>query len=441
MLIANAVATRHGIRPGMQVSAAHALAHGLELRERDTVAEHAALARLAAWAGQFSSLVSEVPPQTLVLEIAASLTLFGGLERLLENVRGGLQELGYCVRLAVAPTPLAATWLARAGDTQPVTDLPLLARRLFALPLARLDLSAEQTALLRDIGLDTLGDCVRLPRDGLTRRLGPGFVTALDRAFGRLPDPRPPFAPPPEFAGSLALSAAVDDIERLLFALHRLVLELCGFLTARGAGVQRLTLRLQHAGAAVTEVHLGLLAPTRAARHLMELVRERLARLELAQPVETVGLHADTLLPLADRNCELFPATRPAAEAATLLLERLRVRLGRDAVRGLHLVAEHRPECAWRYAEPGAPGAAAPPIARPLWLLPAPVPLELRDTRPYLDGALALAPERERIESGWWDGADVRRDYYVARDHRGARLWVYRELGGAPRWWLHGIFG
>jgi protein ImuB len=47
----------------------------------------------------------------------------------------------------------------------------------------------------------------------------------------------------------------------------------------------------------------------------------------------------------------------------------------------------------------------------------------------------------ERIESGWWDGDDARRDYFVAEDPRGCRLWVFRERDGRRRWYLHGIFG
>jgi protein ImuB len=47
----------------------------------------------------------------------------------------------------------------------------------------------------------------------------------------------------------------------------------------------------------------------------------------------------------------------------------------------------------------------------------------------------------ERIESGWWDGADMRRDYYVAKDAAGAILWIYRECTGDRSWFLHGIFG
>ena len=51
-----------------------------------------------------------------------------------------------------------------------------------------------------------------------------------------------------------------------------------------------------------------------------------------------------------------------------------------------------------------------------------------------------LGRERERIETGWWDGGEVGRDYFVARCAQGDRLWVYRELGGRRRWFLHGWF-
>ena len=81
----------------------------------------------------------------------------------------------------------------------------------------------------------------------------------------------------------------------------------------------------------------------------------------------------------------------------------------------------------------GAPHGRDPSVAhksRPLWLLPEP-------------RALGEAPRclrgPERIEGGWWDGADVQRDYYVTETGEGARLWVYREqLSG--RWFLHGLW-
>ncbi len=46
----------------------------------------------------------------------------------------------------------------------------------------------------------------------------------------------------------------------------------------------------------------------------------------------------------------------------------------------------------------------------------------------------------ERIESGWWDGRDVRRDYFVVTGEGGERLWCYRDCR-TREWYLHGIFG
>ena len=46
----------------------------------------------------------------------------------------------------------------------------------------------------------------------------------------------------------------------------------------------------------------------------------------------------------------------------------------------------------------------------------------------------------ERIESGWWDGRDCRRDYFIVRDAHGSTLWAYHEYKPCRGWYLHGIF-
>lgn len=442
MLIPNDPARDAGLRSGMPLAAAHALVAGLQVVERDPIAEQAALERLAAWALQFTSHVHIVSSQALLLEVEGSLKIFSGLDSLLNQVRTGCVALGYTPVLAVAPTPLAATWLARANDETAVTDLRSLAGRLFEMPIQYLDLTQEQCELLQDIGLQTLGECLRLPRDGLARRLGAAFVVALDRAFGRLPDPRRFFTAPASFKASLALPGAADSSERILFPLNRLLLELGGFLTARVAGVQALELVLRHPKADKTSIGIGLVHATRDTAHLIGLFRERLMRMRLPEPVEEMTLSAPLILPLASAEADFFDATKAKPDAAAELIERLSVRLGRESVRGIAVVADHRPEQAWHYIEPGAPTVPqVKQIPRPLWLLPEPLLLEIRNGRPCLDGTLEIEADRERIESGWWDGKDVRRDYFVARDTGGAWLWVYRELCTNSRWWLHGVFG
>ena len=78
---------------------------------------------------------------------------------------------------------------------------------------------------------------------------------------------------------------------------------------------------------------------------------------------------------------------------------------------------------------------------RPLWLFVEPRPLQVRAGQPRFSGVLSLQEGPERIESGWWDGNDVTRDYYVAENLEGERLWVFHDLQEGGQWFLHGVFG
>jgi protein ImuB len=228
----------------------------------------------------------------------------------------------------------------------------------------------------------------------------------------------------------------------LLFAAKRVLMELAGFLAARQAGAQQLHWELVHGAAEPTRFTLGLLAPGHRAAGFLDLLRERLERLALPAPVRAIGLRVDRLHPLEVVSLPLFAEGGRGAARDESLLDRLRARLGEGAVRGLGQRPDHRPERAWSFCAPGMPSAALerPAGPRPLWLLEQPQPLEVRGGWPCWNGPLRLEPERERIESGWWDGRDVARDYFLARTGRGERLWVYREIGGRRLWFLHGFF-
>jgi protein ImuB len=131
------------------------------------------------------------------------------------------------------------------------------------------------------------------------------------------------------------------------------------------------------------------------------------------------------------------------ARESPALIERLRARLGHDAVYGLCLVPQHRPESAWRISEPALPSASrvaetpvrSGSVRRPLWLLREPAPL------PWPFTTLQRLEGPERLETGWWDGLDIARDYYIACEPSGAEVWVYRERLPPHAWWLHGVFG
>src|SRR5438876_7019902 len=82
------------------------------------------LEHVAAWACQFTPRVSLEPPHGLLLEVEGSLRLFGGLERLLERLREGLDAMELTAQLAVAPAARAALWRSRGGGAR-LEELPL----------------------------------------------------------------------------------------------------------------------------------------------------------------------------------------------------------------------------------------------------------------------------------------------------------------------------
>jgi protein ImuB len=428
VIACNDAAAACGVRAGMTAAAAQALADGLVVRRRDPLAEEESLAGLAVWAGRFTPSVSLEPPAGLLLEIGTCLSLHRGLANLLKLARSGVAEMGYAATMACASTSHGAWLLAQAGIEKAVRDPARLEQILAALPVALLDQPPAVLEGLERVGARTLGDCLRLPRGGVARRFGQALVDELDLALGRLPEARAFFVPPASFERSLELPAPVHDAEALQFAVRRLLPELEGFLVLRQAGVQELELVCRHERRADTVLKLGFAKPARDVARMQLLLRETLGRTRLEAPVHTLVLRAPLVLPLSGSSGDLFQKSREAD--GDLLLERLRIRLGKDAVYGIETAADHRPERAWRPAQ-GQKRAAEANRHRPLWLLPRPLPCH--------DGRLKLTSGPERIESGWWDGGDVARDYYVAEDRNGAQLWVYCDRASGE-WYVHGVF-
>jgi protein ImuB len=419
--------------------------------------EQAALERLAVAAQRFTPRISLVPPDGLVLEVKGSLHLFNGVEGLSRALADECASLGLKSVVALAPTPLAALVAARvvpAGRSvrRPfvVTEPTRLVGQLMPLPLAALRWPQETLERLARMGVRTIGQVLRLPRAGFARRFGTDSLAMLDRLTGRGPDPRDRFRARERFRRRRELNYELENHEALLGALAPLLEELGKFLQARQYGVMKLECVLRHRHAEPTVCVLGLAAPVADVRRLTELLGERLRAVVLPEPVRACELRSSSLVVrVLSSNSVWQPGEHggSAGAEAPELIERLRARFGPEAVYGLKVLPGHRPEVAW--ARAAAPARAAPKgeqvpwpaFRRPLWLLPEPKLLSERDGLPRRRGPLRLEGEPERIETGWWDGGDIARDYYTALDVHGVRLWVFRERIAPHRWFLHGVFG
>ncbi len=500
ILASNAAALAKGVQPALKRATALALVPELKLLEQDLRQEQQALESMALTCLQFTPSVSlqyeasleaglglkpaagtdlQPRPAGLLLELQASLLLFGGRDPLLARIRQALAAHGFTMRMASAPVPGGAWLLALAQGEH--DDAPLhvghegeLNARLAPLPVFLLRQARPCLELLHGIGVRSLRDLAQLPRAGLARRFGKELLLAVDQALGKQPEPRRYFEAPAQFHQKLALLAQVENAQALLFAAQRLMQQLWQWLALRHAAVHQLLLLAVHEDHEPTRFELRLTEASRDLQRLSGLLRERLNVTPLPAPAETLILEAGDIVALDPPTESLFPMPRSARESLGRLIERLQVRLGRDQVQQVLLAQDHRPEAAYdlRPLEdlkpllrgtperaqavtaglvPGSssalPGAcagwpeSAPGLPRPLWFLPRPLPISERQQRPFYQSPLHLLAGPERIESGWWDNQLVQRDYFIAEDTQNNLYWLFRQRFPTPGWFIQGRFG
>jgi len=470
ILLANALAHAAGVRPGLTVNAALALLPALQLEERNPRQETAVLKDLAAWSEKFTSFTVVDGSSLLLMEIAGSLKLFGGIKPLRERIVKGLVSQGFQVEVAIAPTPLAATWFARAGQKVCIRDERNLVGKLGPLPIACLNWPDAITKSLQGMGVTSISDALRLPRQGFAKRFGAIRLLDLDRALGSMPDPQASYRAPERFVADYDLNEEESDSALLLNICQELLTRLERFLLNRQMAVQHIEFVFFHLQVPATHLALGCVQPDRAVKHWSDLLAIKFDRLALPAPVVAMQLcggegqafTAETgVLPFSKQERQQ-PGT-----SITHLAERLSAHMGHEAVHGVMTVAEHRPQYAWQRcnAFDAVPHCAQLPtcqghthaaelladirrtnslvLQRPLWMLPVPELLVVEQGVPRYQGALKLLNGPERLETGWWDDDGICRDYFVACNPAGVHLWVYQDRGrdGRECWYLHGMFG
>lgn len=436
------------------------------------------LEQLARLAHEVSSSVS-FHPCALVFEVRSSLRYFGGIDnlhqRLTALIARQLQDwhLDAQFQYAASPTVTGSLLLARGGGNVLVYRQDNLRSALGRLSTDVLDLSREQRRRLYNMGVRRLHDLWRLPGDGLRKRFGSTFVNQLRQAVGERPEPQNYYQPPPAFSSSYDLPCEVENVQLLLPVLEEFLAQLVDFLRHRDLSTSRLKISLVHERQSNTRITLGLRQPSRCPRHLLQLLDIQLNSLTIPAPVVALKMRvmrfdahlgeSGQLLPgggglsgeknggrLAagkDRKhtAHTMPEGRYRDERLDLFMEQLQARVGETPIRKVGSVAEHCPEYAAPLLDPlltdrqqSTHHCTGNP--RPFWLLPEPRILTVRNGRLYHRRPLSILSGPERIETRWWSGTDIRRDYYVALEENGSRLWIYREKSGERRWLLHGIF-
>jgi protein ImuB len=428
------------------------------LKRADPAADRSRLQELALHCQIYSPLVGleEAPsPESLWLDISGSEVLFGGEQGLAEKLQDDLAQQGIQARVAVADSWGAAWGVSHYGEA----DISLVpsgqqTNWLSSLPIAALRISPSIKQSLQSLDVTTIGQLLRIPRASLPSRFGKELVRRIDHALGLAPELlQAERLAEPVFEEWL-FEEPVSDRQTLDHVCEVLLERLLTRLLASRAGLREFA--CHWLGTLTEPTLLRLLRPTTEKRHLTELLRLQNERRVFMSGVHGVRMEVVEvgLPPL--RQATLFgdDAGDEHPQALAELVDRLSMRLGRQAVLRPRLIPDPQPEFAFESVpwldtpasvEKETVGVASHLRCRPLRLFRSPQPLVVQQfssegvpTR-VQRSTVILVSGPERIEVGWWRGLDVKRDYYRLSLANGAILWAFvdRDTGA---WFLHGLF-
>jgi len=444
----NERAQQQGINTGILSSAAYALCQSLGTVIRDEAAEYRQLQAYAQRLLRFTPRVTLSAPDTLLLEVRASLPLFGGLKSLHRQLQTRLMEPH---TLACAPVADAAELMARNGIGKVIRNTQQLRSALGQISITDTPLEDKLVQRLARCGLHSLRDIWRLPRPDLARRFGPGLVHYLDQLSAQRHAPRRVFSAPDVFKAKYDFEQETNDRQYLLYAAESLLQQARSYLQARISLSEKISFYLLYARQQAVTQH-GLMLNVYAQQggdtpeHFLPQLREILHNQQLERPLIGLELHIDQFRPRTDSTYDLFKKAHRSNENWSGLLGLLFARLGRERVYRLSLCADFRPEKTWQKRPVhniAANKQAADKLLlahssqRPTWLF---------KQAAHIGGAergrrYRLISGAERLESGWWEDRDQRREYYQGITPTGRRCWLYRDLQATDeQWYLHGLF-
>ncbi|WP_074173476.1 Y-family DNA polymerase [Caballeronia calidae] len=451
VIVLDQAAREAGVMVGMKRGGVTTLTADALMYDRSPARELDVQREVAFALLRFSPQVAVREEETIVVDVTASLRLFGGITHVCRQIREAVKAIGVTARMSVAPTGQGAWLLAKRGRRR-VLKMRSLERYLGELPFMVVPEVRSFAEWFNGLGCRVLNDIRRLPRAGLKKRCGVDLLDSLDRAYGLSPELYEWLALPPSFSARTELPDRVEHAEAILFSARRLIVQLCGWLSAQQLALTQATITLEHErgrqAIEPTVIDIALAEPTWHEEHLVRLLKERLGRIELEAAVIAVRLTASKVEPAESPSDSLFPDPGGSAQDHNRLLELLVARLGSENVLRPAPTSDHRPEHANQWVPVQATIKACPPPAelpRPTWLLDTPVRLMIKNHRPFYGSPLKLVSTGERIEAGWHDGELVTRDYYVAEATDKSCYWIYRERPSVKteevRWFLHGLFG
>ena len=447
-------ARAHGVRPGMTLAEARALCPNLIHADHEPAKDAAALRALAAWMNRYSPLVAPASPDAILLDLTGTQRLYGDWSRLLQMISTSLSRLRLSHRLAIAPTPAAAWAIASFGPENAIVDADHLRQSLRPLPIAALRLEIEAAGALFQLGIETIGQLMGLPRAALPARFGPSVLNRLDSATGELIEVLDSVRPAATIRARMDFDAAVESMEAVWETFKRLIAQLTDQLRRQNRGARQMLAEFFPPRGKPIRKTIFLARPNRNPAALFDLLRCACENVRHDDGWIGIALSVPLAEPLADEQLGLLKEESRRGELEFYgLIERLTARLGPGVALTPRLIESHLPEKVCCFCEAAAHSAIPCPQSsieksRPIELLGEPVEIPCMVAPEGLPVAfthedrvfqISVASGPERISPPWWEGRNKTRDYFEVQESAGRRFWIFR-VAETRKWYLHGFF-
>ncbi|MFM2590442.1 Y-family DNA polymerase [Vibrio sp. TBV020] len=426
----NAIAQEQGIELGMGLGSASALCHQLQVHPYDESIEQQALLNIAQWLYMVTSDICLFPPQGVLLKVTNMLSLYGGLEPYWQRVSEHLNQLDVHYQFSTGFSPFSAMLLSKANIGLLSLERPVIMDALKPFPLWATELDAKKVDKLQRVGVATLRDLLEIPMQEIARRFDIDLVNYIGRLLGQFKHPIDFYHPPEQFQSYKELLFDIENVQWLERPLSKLLEKLEVFLTLRNQVGYELELVLHQRDKGDSTVSFYSASGDYLSARWMTLCKLTMESLQLEAPVQGLTLRLIRSGELESTSADLFKGFQ-GEQTELELIGLLQAKLGKESVRKSAHSHDPRPEKSTFLCDPTLPipHKVASKKLRPNFMLQNPEPLSDK---------VSLIQGPERFVTGWWDGEDMTRDYFVARSDKGRWLWVFRNQD--MQWFTHGLF-
>jgi|TARA_B110000259_G_scaffold84510_1_gene98619 protein ImuB len=447
VLCCNESAKQSAVEPLLSLSTALALCPDLLTLQQQPEREKTTLQQLALIAYSFSPAVI-IAEQGLWLELSGCEKLFHSYRQLLQQLQKNLSLRCSQIDMGIADSADAARLLCQPGFRCELPESAEVKQQLRLTPLSRLRVQRRQQQSFNQLGLTRLGDLLALPRAELASRFGTGIVDQLQLLLGEKPCQLTRFKPPVTFHDLLQSPQGIFSKQGLLFPMKTLLQRLSIYLQARQCYCRKIEWRFEPLIGEPSSMCVTLSGSQNSWTTLLDLSRLQLERIDLPASIETIILSSDDFVDGLPEGLDLF-GTAPSSDKtsagdtsieARRLIDSLRARLGPEALQQPALGGNYLPEEAGKVVALGEHQQLAVDHngLQPLWLLPKPIAIQLRNQQLFWRQPLYVLSGPQRLSDNWWQ-SDRQRDYYLACDNEGSRYWLFKQAG-TDRWFVQGIF-